>query len=166
MRREKCCAKSKSTGAYKKVLSNRRRNAYTNAMENEMTYCELKRREVINGSDGKRMGHIIDLVFSVESGKIKGIILPYGKRGVFSKAQDLFVPWQCVQKIGEDVILVEIRDLPSGAPTCVPSQKPDCLPPSPPPPPRKKHGGNGQCDGQCEKCMLFDCAERWGATPI
>ncbi len=106
-----------------------------------MTYCELKRREVINGSDGRRMGHIIDLVFSADSGKIKGIILPYGKRGVFSKSQDLFVPWQCVQKIGEDVILVEIRDLPSGAPTCVPSCKTETIPPPPPPPPQKKNGG-------------------------
>ncbi len=125
-----------------------------------MTYCELKRREVINGSDGRRMGHIIDLVFSADSGKIKGIILPYGKRGVFSKSQDLFVPWQCVQKIGEDVILVEIRDLPSGAPTCVPSCKTETIQPPPPPPPQKKNGGRS-CDGKCEKCMLFDCANRW-----
>ncbi|MDE5592982.1 MAG: YlmC/YmxH family sporulation protein [Clostridiales bacterium] len=126
-----------------------------------MTYCELKRREVINGSDGRRMGHIIDLIFSVDSGKIKGIILPYGKRGVFGKSQDLFVPWQCIQKIGEDVILVEIRDLSGGAPTCVPAPKPEFLPA---PPPKKKGGGNKGCDGQCEKCMLFDCAERWGAA--
>ena len=126
-----------------------------------MTYCELKRREVINGSDGRRMGHIIDLVFSAESGKIKGIILPYGKRGVFSKSQDLFVPWQCVQKIGEDVILVEIRDLPSGTPTCVSSGKTETLPPPPPPPPPPKKNGGRNCDGKCEKCMLFDCANRW-----
>lgn len=132
-----------------------------------MSYCELRRKEVINGSDGRRMGHIVDIIFSAESGKIKGIILPYGKRGVFGKNQDLFVPWQCVQKIGEDVILVEIRDLPGCAPTCVPAPKSDCLPP-----PKKKPvgpgvgpGGGGKgCDGQCEKCMLFDCAERWGAA--
>ena len=58
-------------------------------MDNEMSYCELRRREVINGSDGRRMGHIIDIVFSTGSGKVKGIILPYGKRGVFGKSQDL-----------------------------------------------------------------------------
>ncbi len=129
-----------------------------------MTYCELKRREVINGSDGRRMGHIIDLVFSADSGKIKGIILPYGKRGVFSKSQDLFVPWQCVQKIGEDVILVEIRDLPSGAPTCVPSCKTETIQPPPPPPPSSSNSSTPRrrsCDGKCEKCMLFDCANRW-----
>lgn len=124
-------------------------------MENEMSFCELKRREVINGSDGRRMGHIIDLVFSVSDGKIKGVILPYGKRGVFSKTQDLFVPWQCVQKIGEDVIIVEIRDMPGGVPTCVPK--------GPEPPARPPKKGNN-CDGKCEKCMLFDCAERWDAA--
>ena len=125
-----------------------------------MSYCELKRREVINGSDGRRLGHIVDLVFSIDSGKIKGIILPYGKRGLFSKSQDLFIPWQCVQKIGEDVILVEIRDLPSGTPTCVPSP-PRSNDQPPLPPPKKSSGRN--CDGKCEKCMLFDCASRWEA---
>ncbi len=131
-----------------------------------MSYCELKRREVINGSDGRRMGHIVDLVFSVCDGQIKGIILPYGKRGVFGKSQDLFVPWQCVQKIGEDVILVEIRDLPSGSPTCVPSPRGDRTPdrPPPPPPPPRGKGGNKSCDGKCEKCMLFDCTHRWEAV--
>lgn len=121
-----------------------------------MSYCELKRREVINGSDGRRMGHIIDMIFSADSGKIKGIILPYGKRGVFSKSQDLFVPWQCVQKIGEDVILVEICDLSSGMPTCVPSKQN-----LPEPHQGKKQNNSRNCDGKCEKCMLFDCANRW-----
>ena len=137
------------------------RVAYIGVMETELTYCELKRREVINGSDGRRMGHIIDLIFAVESGKIKGIILPYGKRGVFSKSQDLFVPWACVQKIGEDVILVEIDGLNSGAPTCVPAPPDVCPPPKKKPP---KDVGR-DCDGKCEKCMLFDCDRRWeGAT--
>ncbi len=132
-------------------------------MENELSYCELKRREVINGCDGRRLGHIIDLVFSVESGKISGIILPYGKRGVFSKSQDLFVPWKCVQKIGEDVIIVDIEGFGSNTPTCV------AAPPRherlPEPPPKKQSGKDGRdCDGKCEKCMLFDCAHRWDAA--
>jgi len=131
-------------------------------MENDMTYCELRRREVINGSDGRRLGHIVDLVFTVETGKISGIILPYGKRGMFSKSQDLFVPWSCVQKIGEDVILVEIIDLPSGTPTCVSTSAPKRLP-EPEPAPNKKRK-DPDCDGKCEKCMLFDCSQRWEAV--
>lgn len=120
-------------------------------MDVELSYCELRRREVINGSDGKRMGHIIDIVFT-GGGKVKGVILPYGKRGVFSRAQDLFVPWQCVQKIGEDVIIVEIVDLPSGSPSCVPAK------------PEKPPHSKDPCDGKCEKCMLFDCARRWDSV--
>ncbi len=126
-------------------------------METELSFCELRRREVINGSDGKRLGHILDLVFSSESGKVLGIILPYGKRGFFSKTQDLFVPWSCVQKIGEDVIIVEISNLGSTAPTCVPVQQ------LPPPSESGKKNGRG-CDGKCEKCMLFDCADRWNSA--
>ncbi len=133
--------------------------AYIGVMETELSFCELRRREVINGSDGKRLGHIIDLVFTVETGKINGIILPYGKRGLFSKSQDLFVPWSCVQKIGEDVILVEIMDLACGMPTCVPA--PEKSLPSPQPASTAKKRKEPDCDGKCEKCMLFDCSRRW-----
>ena len=119
--------------------------------------------EVINGSDGKRLGHIIDLIFDTVGGIVRGIVLPLGKKNFFSKSQDLFVPWSCVQKIGEDVILVEIDDINSGAPVCRPKQ--------PPKPDKKPHDTDGdcaiggqdvnKCDGICEKCMLFDCSRRW-----
>lgn len=123
-------------------------------METDITYTELRRREVINGSDGRRMGHIVDMVFSVPDGKVCGIVLPYGKKGIFCKSQDLFIPWQCVQKIGEDVIIVEIADSPMCVPTPPQHCKPDCLPQ-----PKKKK--DRDCDGKCEKCMLFDCSGRW-----
>lgn len=80
------------------------------------------------------------------------------------------MPWQCVQKIGEDVILVEIVDLPSGAPTCIPSKKHDSRqcgdrpPHGPPPPPPPQPREERDCDGKCEKCMLFDCSRRWGTA--
>ncbi len=128
-------------------------------METELSYCDLRRKEVINGCDGRRLGHIIDIVFTAETGKIRGIILPYSKKGFFQKSQDLFVPWACVQKIGEDVILVDIIDLSSGTPTCAPAPKPEQLPP-----PKKPSGGKNDCDGKCEKCMLFDCEKRWEAV--
>lgn len=133
-------------------------------MDSDLSFCELRRLEVINGSDGRRLGHIIDMIFSTD-GRVKGVILPYGKRGVFSKSQDLFVPFACLQKIGEDVILVEINDLPCGSPTCVPTARPERLPPPKPPrPPKKSDGGRDDCDGKCEKCMLFDCSQRWSES--
>ena len=117
----------------------------------EISFCELRSKEVVNSTDGKRLGKITDLVFSLQTGLIKGIVTPYNKRGLFGKNQDIFIPWRCVKKIGEDVILVNINE--DGS--CVP-EKPE---PLPPPKPDESHCP--PCDRRCEKCMLFDCKYRW-----
>lgn len=135
----------------------------------DLSYCELRSKELINSIDGKRLGRIVDLVFSAETGRIKGLIAPVNRRAFFSKAQDIFVPWCCVKKIGEDVIIVEItQDLgcrPRGgkAQVCYemppPQPEPCCEEPCAEPPP------GPDCDGRCEKCMLFDCESRWKNEP-
>ena len=115
----------------------------------QITFCELRSKEVVNSVDGKRMGRIVDLVFSGETGKIKGIVTPYGKRGPFGKGQDIFIPWRCVTTIGEDVIIVNLNE--NG--TCC-EEKEDKKE-------KDKHPALPSCDGRCEKCMLFDCEHRW-----
>lgn len=191
-------------------------------MVKEISYSDLKCREVINCVDGRRLGRIVDIVFSGDNGKIMGIVLPYARHGFFSKQQDLFIPWQCVKMLGTDVILVEIIDLPSNdrmgesritirppshnPPPCPPPNHapppPQCPPPCPPPqylqnspsaapqnsrndccqnqpnnaktsalegksnscddPAEVQRARLNGCDGKCEKCMLFECANRWG----
>lgn len=146
-------------------------------MGNDISFLELRNREVVNSCDGRRLGRICNIVFSAETGKIKGIVLPFSRRALFARAQDLFIPWQCVKMLGEDVILVEVKDLPPDdrrvsklAPiSCCPPANADepkepsfaaknaCNAPCPQPPKKNKH----DCDGKCEKCMLFDCADRW-----
>ena len=128
----------------------------------ELTFLELKSKEIVNSCDGRRLGRIIDLVFT-EAGKVKGIVAPYTRRGLFSKAQDVYIPYPCIKKIGEDVILVEV-------PIDFGGRRPDPPPGGqgghiPPPheeegPPRPPHDVQ-ECDMRCEKCMLFDCAYRW-----
>ena len=76
--------------------------------EDDLSYCELRSKEVVNATDGKRMGRIVDILFSRTDGTISGIVVPFARRSVFSKNQDIFIPWRCVQKIGEDVILVNL----------------------------------------------------------
>lgn len=137
-------------------MSKRPFDAYIPIMETELSFCELRKLEVINASDGRRLGHIMDMLFSSDNGSVRGIILPYGKRGFFQKSQDLFVPWKCVQKIGEDIILVEIEELGSNAPTCVPKKKQEN--------PEGDKADKTLCDGKCEKCMLFDCSRRWSGA--
>lgn len=75
----------------------------------ELTYCELRDKEVINVVDGRRLGHIIDMTL-LDSGKICGIVLP-GERKLFkgfSSGDTIFIPWSNIMKIGDDAILVEL----------------------------------------------------------
>jgi len=73
------------------------------------SFLELRQKEVVNVLDGRKLGRMTDLVFCAgDRGEVRGIIVPFGKRGFFTRAQDIFIPWHCIRKIGEDVILVEL----------------------------------------------------------
>ncbi|HWR43249.1 YlmC/YmxH family sporulation protein [Sporomusa sp.] len=70
---------------------------------------DLKLKEVINVIDGKRMGNITDIEIDVESGRLTAIVVPgVGKfLGLFGRNEDVVIPWDKINKIGMDVILVE-----------------------------------------------------------
>ena len=76
----------------------------------ETSFCELKGKEVINVVDGKRLGKIIDIVFDTHYGKVLGIVVPaYDKSwNIFKACDDIFIPFNCICKFGEDAILVQI----------------------------------------------------------
>lgn len=79
-------------------------------MENEISFCELRKKEVVNAADGSRLGHIVDMIISVESKRALGIVAPGRKSGFFSKEQNFFIPLGCIVKIGEDVILINMSN--------------------------------------------------------
>ncbi|MDR3263350.1 MAG: YlmC/YmxH family sporulation protein [Clostridiales bacterium] len=74
----------------------------------ELTFLDLREKEVINITDGKKLGRITDIVMSGK-GKIIGIVTP-GERKLFKSGSDtnIFVPWCNIIKIGDDVILIEL----------------------------------------------------------
>ena len=77
----------------------------------EASFLELKAKQVINTVDGKCLGHITDIVFDVVCAKALGFIVPQpnqGFWGLFRSGRDIFIPFDCVCKIGVDVILVEL----------------------------------------------------------
>lgn len=88
----------------------------------ELTFCELRSKEVINTYDGKRLGCIFDMVFDL-TGRVLGIVVP-GERGIFKGMgirDSIFIPWNCIKKIGDDVILVLLSnktDTPTPKKTC------------------------------------------------
>lgn len=71
---------------------------------------DFKHKEVINITDGKRLGFVQDVTADLESGLITSIIVPGNAKlfNVFSRDSDIVIPWQNIKCIGDDVILVEI----------------------------------------------------------
>ena len=69
----------------------------------------FKQKEVVNLSDGKRLGYVQDVEADFNTGKITAIIVP-GNNKIFSVGgkNDLVIPWERINKIGDDIILVEI----------------------------------------------------------
>ncbi len=75
---------------------------------------ELRTREVINISDGRKLGAVVDVDIDLESGRLRAIVVP-GPRGMFSifgRNEDIVIPWDRIKRIGQDVILVERPSLP------------------------------------------------------
>ena len=75
-----------------------------------VTMSELKCREVINICDGCRIGFVSDLELDCTGGNVVAIVVP-GKAkffGLFGREDDYVIPWQCIRRFGEDIILVEV----------------------------------------------------------
>lgn len=81
-------------------------------METQMfSISNLKTMEVIDIYTGSKLGFIKDLKIDVNSYKIISIILPLQRISLFSKNNCLEIPWERIQKIGVDVILVDGSDM-------------------------------------------------------
>ena len=76
----------------------------------ETSFLELRCKEVVNVVDGKRLGHIVDIVFNLENGCILGVVVPGEKSfwNVFKGGMELFIPLSQIVKVGEDAVLVEL----------------------------------------------------------
>ena len=82
---------------------------------------ELKCKEVICVADGKRLGFVCDVELESPEGSVKAIIVPGPCRvlGLFGRKDDYVIPWQCIRRIGPDIILVELKP----EDCCVPRHK-------------------------------------------
>ncbi len=73
----------------------------------QISFSELRTKEVINTTDGCKLGRVSDLSFSYPDNKVLGILVPDGK-GLCSKK--MFVEMKRIVKIGDDVILVDVGE--------------------------------------------------------
>ena len=77
----------------------------------ESSFFELRSKDVVNIVDGKSLGRICDIVIEICSGQVLGFIVPNGLNfaSFFRGAEEIFIPYQNICKIGKDVILVELN---------------------------------------------------------
>ncbi len=72
-------------------------------------FSQLRNKEVIHVCEGCRLGYIHDLSLEVETGRVVNIIVPGPCRlfGLFGREDDYVIPWGCIRRIGDDIILVD-----------------------------------------------------------
>lgn len=75
-----------------------------------MRLCELREKEVINTCDCKRLGCVTDVVIDLCRGSLEAIIIPGPGKicGFLGSGSEYIIPFECIKKMGDDIILVEI----------------------------------------------------------
>ncbi len=73
---------------------------------------DLRHKEVINISDGRRIGFVSDVEINFDDGTVEALIVPSGARmlGLIGRDDELVIPWSRIKKIGEDIILVDLDE--------------------------------------------------------
>ncbi len=75
----------------------------------ETTFYQLTEKEVINCNDCTRLGFVCDCTIDLNCARIIAIIVEPIQRIPlpFKKGQGIIIPWECIRKIGDDIILVD-----------------------------------------------------------
>ncbi len=70
---------------------------------------ELKAKEVINVSDGARLGFVSDVELDLKDGRLTAIVVPgaYRLMGFLGKDEDIVIKWENIKKIGDDIIIID-----------------------------------------------------------
>ena len=74
---------------------------------------DLRCKEVINICDGCRLGYVADVDVRVPEGQVVAIVVygPCRFFGLFGRGEEYYIPWECIQRVGDDII--------SGKNTCI-----------------------------------------------
>ena len=85
------------------------------------TFSSISCKEVVNCKDGKIIGYVNDLKIDTENAIILSLFVkPQEKLFGFSKKEMLEIPFECIERFGQDIILV---DLPLQREVCVEADK-------------------------------------------
>ena len=70
---------------------------------------EIKTKEVINISDGARLGFVSDVEIDLKDGRLTALIVPgaYRLMGFLGRDEDIVIKWENIKKIGDDIIIID-----------------------------------------------------------
>ena len=77
-----------------------------------MRMSELKRREVINICDCRRLGFVGDMEFDPCTGQIKAIIVPVPGCicGFLGREKEYVIPFGDICRFGDEIVLVKVDE--------------------------------------------------------
>ena len=72
-------------------------------------FSELRNKEIIHVCEGTRLGYLNDVCIDTDTGRVTAIMVPGPCRflGLFGREDDYVIPWLCIKRIGDDLILVD-----------------------------------------------------------
>ena len=73
-----------------------------------MRLSELQQKEIVNITNGKRIGTIIDVIVD-DKGYLQHLVLEE-KRGRKFTHEEYNISWNQIVKIGDDIILIDTRN--------------------------------------------------------
>lgn len=75
-----------------------------------MRLSELQSKDIINTLDGKKVGNIIDVNIE-RNGELHSLVVEKSKFliSLFTTKDEIEINWENIEKIGEDVILVNLN---------------------------------------------------------
>lgn len=104
----------------------------------EYLFSKLKKLDIVSVTDGKNLGKLCDISFTLPDGKIKGFFAT-GSKGFKLTKSEVFISLCDLVKVGEDTILVKSGKPSKDGKPCPPNSKGDnnhgCPPNQPPCPP-------------------------------
>lgn len=74
---------------------------------------QLESKDIVNLSDGAKLGPIKDLHIDMETGKVIALVLqaPSKYFGLMRSGKDMVIPWELVSKFGVDAVLVDLQPM-------------------------------------------------------
>ena len=75
-------------------------------------FSELRYKEVIDIHSGYRLGYVCDAELDQAEGRLLSLITPGRAKlfGLLGREDDYVLPWQCIARIGGDIILIDAKE--------------------------------------------------------